>query len=371
MSSPQPDALASCMFPLSLFSRESDLIARLDRVIDGGELFSHANASRGGQAVVSLGARGFTTQSRQNLRERQESAGLILDSLFRQSFLEEQTRADGVMLAAAYYLTAQTPNDELVTMAKRVDQHTDLCEQALKTASLAMAIALETGCSLDDVRLVGLCGLIHDWGMIKVPVSVRGSATSLTTVDAAVVKQHPAHVFSILEKLAGVPTQLRLVCGQIHESPNGQDYPRGREQQAIHPLARIVRVADTYVTLTSARPWRAPLTPNGAMECLLAMSAENRVDSEVVNKLLAAVSLFPAGSLVELSDGCVAQSLRPNGIRHSQPFVRVIRDARGRRVVDGGELNLVETGLRIVRALSRPGANETALTADILDRRLR
>lgn len=340
-------------------------------MIDKGDLFSHADASRGGQAVVSLGARGFTAQSRKNLRERQESAGLILDSLFRQSFLEEQARADGVMLAAAYYLTAQTANDELVNMAKRVGQHTDLCQQALKTASLGMAIALETGCTLDDVRLVGLCGLIHDWGMIKVPASVRNSAASLSTVDAAVVKQHPAHVFSILEKLAGVPTQLPLVCGQIHESPDGLGYPRGRKQHAIHPLARIVRVADTYVALTSPRPWRAPLTPNGAMECLLAMSAENRVDSEVVNKLLAAVSLFPAGSLVELSDGRIAQSLRPNGIRHSQPFVRVIRDARGRRVVDGTELNLVEGGLRIVRAISRPGAQETALTSEILDRRLR
>jgi hypothetical protein len=107
------------------------------------------------------------------------------------------------------------------------------------------------------------------------------------------------------------------------------------------------------------------------MECLLAMSGENRIDSEVVNKLLSAVSLFPTGSIVELTDGSLAQTVRPNGLRHSQPFCRLIRDSTGRRVENGPEVDLVESGLRIVRALSRPGANETPLTAEIMDRCLR
>jgi HD-GYP domain-containing protein (c-di-GMP phosphodiesterase class II) len=365
------DDLADCVTDLSLFSRDSAFIARLDRVIAAGDLFAKSDGARGGQRIVAQGVRAFTEESRTAMRERQESAALVLDSLFRQSFLEELAKADGVMLAAAYFLTAQTPNEELVSLAKRIGQHADLCVQGLKTASLGMAISLEMGSPLEDVRLTGLCGLIHDWGMIKVPSSVRDSKLPLSTVESAVVKQHPAHVFSILEKLAGVPSQLPLVCGQVHESPNGKGYPRGRKHHAIHPLARIVRVADTYVALTSPRPWRAALTPNGAMECLLAMSGENRIDSEVVNKLLSAVSLFPTGSIVELTDGSLAQTVRPNGLRHSQPFCRLIRDSTGRRVENGPEVDLVESGLRIVRALSRPGANETPLTAEIMDRCLR
>ncbi len=106
------DRLADCVTDLSLFSRESAFIARLDRVIAAGDLFAKSDGARGGQRIVAQGVRAFTEESRTALRERQESAALVLDSLFRQSFLEELAKADGVMLAAAYYLTAQTPNEE-------------------------------------------------------------------------------------------------------------------------------------------------------------------------------------------------------------------------------------------------------------------
>jgi hypothetical protein len=87
-----------------------------------------------------------------------------------------------------------------------------------------------------------------------------------------------------------------LVSYQIHERINGSGYPRGRSEENIHPFARILYVADRYVSLTSLRPHRQPLTPYAAMETLLKSEEERGADPLVVRALLRVISLFPVVS---------------------------------------------------------------------------
>ena len=48
---------------------------------------------------------------------------------------------------------------------------------------------------------------------------------------------------------------------QHHENGDGSGYPLNLTGDAIHPWARILRVIDSYESVTSGRPWRQAKSP--------------------------------------------------------------------------------------------------------------
>jgi hypothetical protein len=177
------------------------------------------------------------------------------------------------------------------------------------------------------------------------------------------------YTLRLLEKLCGIPGVVPVVAYQVHECPNGSGYPQGRPRDRIHIMARILSVSDRYDALVSPRPFRPPLTPYAAMECLLRQAASGDVDPDVVRALLMVQSLFPIGSYVTLSDGSTARVLRRNGDKFSHPIVRIIKDSEGKDVPENSALAIIDlsaAGLNVVQALPNPGSNAVNLTPQIL-----
>ena len=94
-----------------------------------------------------------------------------------------------------------------------------------------------------------------------------------------------------------------------------------RYEMFIHPLARIVSVVDTYTAVTCARPHRWGSPPYTAMTLLLKEASTGRLDRQAVRAFLDCMPLFPVGSHVMLSDGCVDRVTRGNGPLHTRPMV--------------------------------------------------
>ena len=113
---------------------------------------------------------------------------------------------------------------------------------------------------------------------------------------------------------------------QIHERLNGSGYPRKRQHPQIHLFARIGAVADTYLAMVSPRNGRIGMTPYDAVEKLLYATRIGLFDASVVRALLHAVSLFPVGSVVKLSDGRSARVSRSNRDHYDRPVVEVLSD---------------------------------------------
>ncbi len=51
-----------------------------------------------------------------------------------------------------------------------------------------------------------------------------------------------------------------LTAGSHHEKWNGEGYPHGLQGEEIPLLGRMMAVADVYDALTSARPYKEPLS---------------------------------------------------------------------------------------------------------------
>lgn len=221
----------------------------------------------------------------------------------------------------------------------------------LHTAMLATSIGVKLGLGESTLHELSVGCMIHDIGMLCVDRMTIGAKKFLDQEEFIEIAKHPIHTFDLIEKnLDEIPVGARMVAYQMHERANGSGYPRGRTLQLTHPLARIAAVADTYTALVSARPHRSGMMPYYAIEKLVRDTAKGVFDPAAVRGLLQAVSLFPIGSFVEISDGYVGRVIRSNAFDYTRPIVEAWK--RGRTSLQPAIIDLwQEPHLRVVRPL--------------------
>ena len=223
-----------------------------------------------------------------------------------------------------------------------------LYQHGLNVAVLAMSAAASLDLPDHEVAEIGLGAIMPDIGMLQVPESLRFAARPLTQAERAEVQRHPIYSVNLLQRL-GVPEASVMIAYQAHERPDRSGYPNGRHRMLIHPYARLVSAADTYVAMTSERSHRPFVSPYEAMRTLLEEANQNMLDAGAVRTILDCMSLFPLGSYVDLSDGTSAKVIRANPGQHTKPVV-VALDADGSE--SGIEVDLAGNNrIHVVRAL--------------------
>ncbi|WP_166830269.1 HD-GYP domain-containing protein [Thalassoroseus pseudoceratinae] len=346
----------------------SELIERLDSIIDQGVLLVKNDGPAMQGQMVSNGRKPFDASRREELLTQHQATRESLDSMMREVGHGQELNGKQIAQLVATYLTDMAEdNEHVLSIAMSADKQ-GLSERALQTSLMAMTIGVEMGFDVSNVRLLGICGLVHDWGMTRVPEEILSKSGRLTEIEFLEIQKHPIHTLDILTLISGIPGIVPLVVYQVHESLNGTGYPRGRKGSSIHPFARILHVVDVYTALTSPRSYRNPIMPYGAVECLLQLASKRVLDSKVITALLNAFSLFPIGSFVTLDDASVAQVLRPNRGKFDRPIVQLVRDSQGQKVPvsDDSIIDLATSERQVVQAIPTPGRNEIPYSKDVL-----
>lgn len=149
-------------------------------------------------------------------------------------------------------------------------------EIALHAVAAARALLLSAEL-IDGVRLAAL---LSNVGMMQVPEAILQKTGDLTAQDIATIRTHPVLGAELLALVPNLRHILPLILHH-HENWQGDGYPYGLAGEAIPLGARIIRVAETYDALTSARPHRAALSPDEALR-MLARGAGKEFDPRVV-----------------------------------------------------------------------------------------
>ena len=353
------------------FQFDTELTQKLDKVIDAGLLFVQNNGPAVKDEMVFHGRKAYDPEHRDNLIQQHRETSESLDSMIRESLHGGRISGNQVNQLAATYLTDMTADcDSVISIAFEANQQ-GISEHCLKMAILGMAIGTQLDLDADNIRTIGVAGLVCDWGMTKVPEHIRNADRVLSQAEFLEIQKHTIYSLDMLERVSGMPRVVPLVVYQTHESPNGNGYPKGKKGRHIHLFARILHVADAYIALTSPRPYRKALMPYAAMECLLQNAQSKLVDAAAVRALMQITSLFPIGSLVALNDGSIARVIRRNGDDYTTPIVQLIRDAEGNKISaedqrDSHVIDLATSELYVAQALPTPGREEIGLSGDIV-----
>ena len=216
----------------------------------------------------------------------------------------------------------------------------DLAERGANSAILSMRLGLELGADDKRCLAVGLCGLLHDLGMLKIPEEqLQGDGLSTEVIE--LLKRHPIESQRILEDFGPAFAWVGRIVVQVHERRDGSGYPRGLSREEVHEIAQLVGLADTYLAMAHPRADRPALVVYNALKQVIDMR-RTIFDNKLVKALINIVSIFPLGSLVKLNNNEIGRVIGTSRMHPTRPKVEILLDSRGRHQKPPRQLILEE-----------------------------
>ena len=140
-------------------------------------------------------------------------------------------------------------------------------QHSQRVAAIACLIAKTMGYEGKDLAILERAAKLHDIGKIAIPDSILLKPSALSKDERKLIQTHPDVAGRILSPLVFLQEEI-LIIRQHHEYVDGSGYPQGLTGEDIHPLAKILIVADAYEAMTANRPYRKALLHHKALERL-------------------------------------------------------------------------------------------------------
>jgi len=107
----------------------------------------------------------------------------------------------------------------------------------------------------------------------------------MSAQEVKLYQTHPTRGMEILSSIRSVPSDVLQIISHHHENCIGSGWPAGIRKNHIHPLARIVSVADEFCRLVLKTPDSDPMPIPDALENLCAIRRQE-FDAGVLDSLL-------------------------------------------------------------------------------------
>ena len=134
-----------------------------------------------------------------------------------------------------------------------------------RVATLCVRFSGKLGLPKQDLEKIYLAGLLHDIGMVYIPLEITQKSGKLTEDEMQVMKQHPIISEKILSK-NGVFQDILPVIRHHHEAIDGSGYPDGLKRGELSFETRILSLVNFYEAMVSARSHRSSLSREEALD---------------------------------------------------------------------------------------------------------
>ena len=183
---------------------------------------------------------------------------------------------------------------------KNSDHYT--AEHSLRVAMLAIALGRELGMPEYQLEQIGVCGMLHDVGKLKVPDEILNKPGSLTAEELQIMRGHAIEGRRLLMSNAQITPATVDVAYSHHERLDGRGYPRGLNAEKIPYFAKIIAVVDAYDAINSDRVYSKGKSNLESLR-ILHDSAKSHFDEVIVGNFIRMMGIYPPGEIVELANG--------------------------------------------------------------------
>lgn len=231
--------------------------------------------------------------------------------------------------------------DALLLLSNLKDRDEYLAMHAINVTILALTLGRHLGLSRGRLNELGLGGLLHDVGEMRVPEDILHKEGSLSAEENKIMKAHTDHGLEILTATAGLPLSTREIAHAHHERMNGSGYPRGIVGDEITYLSKIVAIVDVYDAVTSKRVYGRRITSIDALKNMYNWRNE-LFDADMVEQFIQCLGIYPIGSVVELNSGEVGIVISVEPKSRLLPKLMLVRNSEKRPYFPPKILNLAQ-----------------------------
>jgi HD-GYP domain-containing protein (c-di-GMP phosphodiesterase class II) len=196
---------------------------------------------------------------------------------------------------------------------------------ALNLGVISLLIGRTLGLQDGELMELGVGALMHDVGKLEVADRFRHAEDGFNANELAAYRDHVAKGVAVGQRM-GISAGALRVLAQHHEHADGSGFPLKLAGERITMAARIVALINRYDNLCNPQSRTPQLTPHEAVSVLFAQG-RNRFDATVLNTFIRMMGVYPAGSLVQLTDDRFALVVGVNSSRPLKPRV-LVHDAK-------------------------------------------
>ncbi|MCC7403481.1 MAG: response regulator [Bdellovibrionales bacterium] len=193
----------------------------------------------------------------------------------------EETNVNGVspeLVEVAQTLVGSTvammtEDDDLYSLLSMLNTHSDALYAHSMAVSVYSALIAQKmqWTSLGTKSKLVMAGLFHDIGKKELPRQLlEKPRINLSDQEVKILETHVVRGKNILLQMPSIPSDVVLAVSQHHEYCNGQGFPGALTVHKIHPLAKVICVANLFANLVvKGLQGREPLTPKAAIQELV------------------------------------------------------------------------------------------------------
>lgn len=218
-----------------------------------------------------------------------------------------------------------TDPDTMLLLSKLRERDCYTTEHSMNVCVLSIAFGRALEFNPLELNNVGICGLLHDVGKMKIPSEVLNKAGPLTDKEWKMIQAHPVHGRNILLKASAIYHGAVDAAYSHHERIDGTGYPRQIDGSGISHYAKIVAICDAYDAMTAQRCYKKAITSTKALKVLYG-NRGTQFDANLVDRFMTMIGLYPPGSMVELKNGSVGIVISRNLKYQHLPKVMLLRD---------------------------------------------
>lgn len=223
---------------------------------------------------------------------------------------------------------------------------------SVRVSSLAVYMGMQFAWAEKDILELATAAILHDIGKSKVAAEILYKTSALEEEEYQLIQAHPRIGAELLLAEKDATALDIAACWGHHQRHDGGGYPQRPAWVEVAPVVDLLHIIDVFEALTAIRPYKMALSPQQAFSIML--GDDGAFDRKLLARFIHHIGIYPPGTYVQLSNGCVAM-VTGAGSRLDRPPLRLVKLESGlilpkdeQQEVDLGQAdpeNLYITGL--------------------------
>ena len=218
----------------------------------------------------------------------------------------------------------KNPNT-MIWLSRLKDKGDYTYNHSLRSSVLGTVFGRYLGLAEEELISLATGILLSDIGKTKISRNVLTKSGELTPSERKLVESHVELGVEMLATLDNIEHSTLVIVETHHERFNGSGYPYGLVGKEIPYFGQIAGLVDVFDAITNKKSYGQHMTPAQAMDWLHHQK-DKLFCGDLIKDFIQAIGLYPAGTIVELTDNSIGLVVSHNPEKRLRPEVFILKD---------------------------------------------